>query len=59
VWGFASTGSQVGILSTHATRAEAHAAVLAADKTNDNPACGHWVVTQCETCGQYGDDCRC
>ncbi len=60
VWGFASTGSAVGVLSMHETRALAQAACAAARKANDNPACGHWVVSECHICGRVeGGGCHC
>jgi len=45
VWGFSSTGSVAGILSSHDTKEEAEAeAEAAAAEADDNPAYAYWVV---------------
>ncbi len=43
VWGFAATGSEVGILGEFASREEAREAVRSFERTNDNQAAGAWV----------------
>lgn len=43
VWGFASTGSEVGILEEFPTREAALACARDFERRNDNPACGCWV----------------
>ncbi len=43
VWGGA-TGTPAGVLSEHATKEEAQAAAAAWNASNNNPACGAWVI---------------
>lgn len=46
-WGFASTGSKVGVIGEYATADEARAAREKWDAENDNPAAACWVVELC------------
>jgi len=43
VWGFARTGSQVGVLGEFATEAEATEAAERWDAENDNAAAACWI----------------
>jgi hypothetical protein len=44
VFGFSSTGSAAGVAAgPFASREAAKAACVAAEASNDNPACGYWI----------------
>jgi hypothetical protein len=60
VWGFGSTGREVGLCSIHATREEAREEARRLSRLEDNPACGYWTVKRCEECGSFpGAGCNC
>ncbi len=65
VWGFASTGSRVGVLDPiYDKPEEAEGRVLKESKANDNPACGYWIeaieedTDPCDNCGKAPSQIR-